>query len=330
MIVVERAPPFLTVQDAGRFGYRSSGVPPAGAMDQWSYGLANVLAGNERNAAALEWAIGGGSLRFEHDTVIGLAGAEIDGLIDEQPIQSPGSFVVRSGQVLKVRGITARRFLYLGLRGGVECPIVLGSRSTYLPGSFGGIEGRRLANGDVLAAGATDLPQRHRAHREIQELAGEPDYDAGTVRVIPRLSDAADQRHSSAREADGDSELFSRFAEQRYTVSAASDRMGYRLEADQPLDGARASITSEPVCAGTIQLTPSGQPIVLMADAPTIGGYRIIGTVISCDLPIIAQSLPGRILSFERTSVENAQALLEQRELALSRLVKVASARAGC
>jgi antagonist of KipI len=330
MIVVERAPPYLTVQDAGRFGYRSSGVPPAGAMDQWSYGLANVLAGNQRNAAALEWAIGGGSLRFEHDTAIGLAGAEIDGLIDEKPIQSPGSFVVRSGQILKVRGITERRFLYLALRGGVECPIVLGSRSTYLPGSFGGIEGRRLMNGDVVASGALALPQRHRAHREIQELGGKPDYNATTVRIIPRAPDEVDQRHSGEQEPDSEWELFARFAEQKYTVATASDRMGYRLEGDRLLEGVRASITSEPVCAGTIQLTPSGQPIVLMADAPTIGGYRIIGTVISCDLPIVAQSLPGRSLRFERISVDKAQALLNERERALSQLVKVASARAGC
>src|SRR5687768_8854003 len=151
MIVVDRAPPYLTVQDAGRYGYRSSGVPPAGAMDQWSLAMANFHAGNERNAAALEWAIGGGSLRFERETIIGFAGAEIDAAIGDKPVQSPGSYAVRSGEVLNIRAITARRFLYLALRGGVECPIVLGSRSTYLPASFGGIEGRRLRKGDVVA-----------------------------------------------------------------------------------------------------------------------------------------------------------------------------------
>ncbi|HYN80389.1 MAG TPA: biotin-dependent carboxyltransferase family protein [Gemmatimonadaceae bacterium] len=326
MIVVDQAPPYLTVQDAGRVGYRSSGVPPAGAMDQWSLAMANVYAGNQRNAAALEWAVGGGALRFEHETIIGLAGAEVDAAIGDRPVQSPGSFVVRSGEVLKVRAITARRFLYLALHGGIECPVVLGSRSTYLPASFGGIEGRRLTNGDVLSSGALALPQRHSVDGGLQESAGEPDYNATTVRVIPRSADAADQRHSGAR--DPDSELFARFVEQQYTVTAASDRMGYRLESAQPLAGARASITSEPVCAGTIQLTPSGQPIVLMADAPTIGGYRIVGTVISCDLPVVAQCVPGRTLRFERVSVEKAHALLEQSERALLRLLRAASAPA--
>lgn len=327
MIVVDRAPPYLTVQDAGRFGYRSSGVPPAGAMDQWSLAMANVYAGNRRNAAALEWAVGGGALRFEHETIIGLAGAEIDASIGDRPVQSPGPFVVRAGEELNVRALTARRFLYLAFRGGIECPVVLGSRSTYLPASFGGVEGRRLRSGDVIRSRAMALPQKHSTHGGLRQSAGEPDYNAATVRVIPRSEDAADQRHSGARDAAGDPELFARFVEQQYTVSAASDRMGYRLESAQPLTGVRASITSEPVCAGTIQLTPSGQPIVLMADAPTIGGYRIVGTVISCDLPIVAQCLPGITLQFERVSVETAHALLEQSERALLSIL-TASARA--
>ncbi|MDP9178185.1 MAG: biotin-dependent carboxyltransferase family protein [Gemmatimonadota bacterium] len=328
MIVVDRAPPYLAVQDAGRVGYRSSGVPPAGAMDQWSLAMANIHAGNQRNAAALEWAVGGGSLRFEHETIIGLAGAEIDAAIGDRPVQSPGSFVVRAGEELKVRAITARRFLYLAFRGGIECPVVLGSRSTYLPASFGGIEGRRLRNGDVVASGALALQQRHSVLGGLEESAGEPDYNATTVRVIPRSADAADQRYPGARDPTGDPELFARFAEQSYTISAASDRMGYRLESAQPLTGEQASITSEPVCAGTIQLTPSGQPIVLMADAPTIGGYRIVGTVISCDVPVVAQCLPGRTLHFERVSVETAHALLVQTERALLQLLTAASARA--
>lgn len=326
MLVVERAPPYLTVQDAGRFGYRSSGVPPAGAMDQWSLAMANINARNPRIAAALEWAIGGGSLRFERETIIGLAGAEIDASVGERPVQSPGSYAVRSGEVLNVRAITARRFLYLALHGGIECPIVLGSRSTYLPAGFGGIEGRRLRSGDVVASGALSSPQRQSVHRRFQEPAVEPDYSAAAVRVIARASLAADQRHPDAQDPAGDSELFARFVEPQYTVSALSDRMGYRLESAQPLIGVRASITSEPVCAGTIQITPSGQPIVLMADAPTIGGYRIVGTVISCDLPVVAQCLPGRTLRFETVTVDEAHALLQVRQRALSQVFTAGSA----
>ena len=296
MLIVERAPPYLTVQDAGRFGYRASGVPQAGAMDQSSLAAANIYAGNDRGAAALEWAIAGGSLRFEHSTTIGLAGADIDAAIDERPVHVNGSTTIRAGETLKIRGITARRFLYIAVRGGLDCPVVLGSRSTYMPASFGGIEGRRLRNGDVLTIGQAPI-EADTDHATIDE--GMPDYEAEAIRIIPRADDS-------------NAELLYRFLEKRFTVSPASDRMGYRLESDQPLDGSRASITSEPVCPGTIQLTPSGQPIVLMADAPTIGGYQIIGTVASCDLPIVAQSLPGRTLRFKSVSVGEAQSLLRR------------------
>ena len=294
MLVVERAPPYLTVQDAGRFGYRASGVPQAGAMDQSSFALANIYAGNRRGAAALEWAIASGSLRFEQDTTIGLAGANVDATIDNKPVERDRTISIHAGQVLTIRGITARRFLYVAVRGGVDCPLILGSRSTYLPASFGGIEGRRLRNGDIVSVGKTPTDAEDKVNEEM------PDYDADTIRIIPRT----DNR---------DDEMLTRFLEQTYTVSAASDRMGYRLESAHPLDGSRASITSEPVCPGTIQLTPSGQPIVLMADAPTIGGYQILGNVASYDLPIVAQSLPGKTLRFESVSVAEAQALLNTR-----------------
>lgn len=325
MIVVERAPPYLTVQDAGRFGYRSSGVPQAGAMDQWSLAMANILAGNQLNAGALEWAIGGGSLRFERDTIIGLAGAEIDAAIDAKPVVANGGMKIRAGQVLRVRGITSRRFLYIAVRGGVDCPLVLGSRSTYLPASFGGIDGRRLATGDVVTIGTASADPAALPSAAAFER-GAPDYDAATVRVISRLSEPPNDQAPDQAEPAGDAELFARFLERSYTVSAASDRMGYRLDSDHPLDGTGASITSEPVCVGSIQLTTSGQPIVLMADAPTIGGYRIIGTAISCDLPIVAQSLPGRAFRFERISVNDAHAMLLQRE----RILRAASESAGC
>jgi len=293
MVVVERAPPYLTVQDAGRAGHRASGVPQAGAMDQWSLAAANAYAGNDKHGAALEWAIAGGSLRFERDTMIGLAGAGIDAAIGDRPVRGNESITARRGETLKVQGITTRRFLYVAIRGGVDCPLVLGSRSTYLPASFGGIDGRRLKTGDVLPTGGA-MTDTGAARGAIDYEM--PDYDAHTIRII-------------AHAADPREELLTRFVEQTFTVSAASDRMGYRLESDQPLDGSRASITSEPVCPGTVQLTPSGQPIVLMADAPTIGGYQVIGTVVTRDLPIIAQSLPGKPLRFRSVSVAEAQAL---------------------
>jgi biotin-dependent carboxylase-like uncharacterized protein len=301
MIVVERAPPYLTVQDVGRPGYRASGVPHSGAMDQWSLALANLLVANQRSAAALEWAIGAGALRFERDAVIALTGAEVEGAIDNAPIRTHCAISVHAGQVLTIHRLVARRFLYVGVHGGVDCPPILGSRSTYLPAAFGGIDGRRLIAGDRLEVGTLAGNSEGTSETSVGVVA--PDYDSRVVRAIAR---------------SGGSEFLMSFLDTTFTVSAASDRTGYRLEGDHVLEADAASITSEPVCAGAIQLTPSGQPIVLMADSPTIGGYCILGTVITCDLPIVAQSMPGRKLRFVSVAVGAAQDELRRRERFLS------------
>lgn len=305
MIVVERAPPYLTVQDEGRHSYRESGVPVGGAMDKWSLAVANVLVGNPRNAAGLEWAIGGGALKFEIDTTIALSGADVEASLDGATLRSFRRVSVRAGQTLTIQRIVGRRFTYLAISGGVASPPVLGSRSTYLPAGMGGIDGRRLKTGDRIPSD-TDYRPPATGYRQPASIPTGPDYDAKEIRVIPI------------------DENFQRFAEREYRVSAASDRMGYRMEPDRPLEGIGASITSEPVCAGAIQVPPDGEPIVLMADSPTVGGYRIIGTVIACDLPVLAQSLPGRSLKFAQISVATAQEELRRRELWLAQVFATA------
>lgn len=291
MIIVERAPPYLTVQDSGRLGYRASGVPRSGAMDRIALAVANLAVGNPADAAALEWAVGGGTLRFERDLMIALAGAEAESTLDGMPVSINSAISVEAGQELTIHRLTARRFLYVAIRGGVDCPVVLGSRSTYLPAALGGIEGRRLMRGDAISIG-----NAFAGMREIDSgrTGPAPDYNSDVIRVIGAT----------------ESRLLESFFDGNYIVSMASDRTGYRLEGDTALDSTDTSITSEPVCAGAIQLTPGGHPIVLMADSPTIGGYRILGTVISSDLPILAQSVPGRRLKFKGISVEAAQRLI--------------------
>jgi antagonist of KipI len=291
LIVVDRAPPYLTVQDAGRTGYRASGVPLSGAMDQWSLARANLFVGNPAGSAALEWAIGGGSLRFEDDTMIALTGADADATVDGTPAPMDAAISVNAGHALTIHRLAMRRFLYVAVRGGVDCPIVLGSRSTYIPAGLGGIGGRRLMRGDAIPIGNSGAIAGEGA---IAPIRPAPDYNADVIRVIGAT----------------ESRLLESFFAGTYTVSLASDRTGYRLEGETALDSAHASITSEPVCTGTIQLPPGGHPIVLMADSPTIGGYRILGTVISTDLPILAQSLPGRRLRFASVSVGAAQRLI--------------------
>ena len=290
MIVVEQAPPYLTVQDGGRAGYRASGVPRSGAMDRWALAMGNFIVGNAADAAALEWAVGGGSLRFESDMTIALTGADAEAALDGTSVGMNEAISVSAGQELAIGRLTARRFLYVAVSGGIDCPIVLGSRSTYLPGGFGGIGGSRLIRGDTIPIGMCAAGDQGGGAPD----GPAPDYNSAVIRVIGVT----------------ESRLLESFFAGMYTVSLASDRTGYRLEGDTALDSADTSITSEPVCPGAIQLPPGGHPIVLMADSPTIGGYRILGTVISIDLPILAQSVPGRDLRFARISVSSAQRLI--------------------
>ena len=317
MIVVERAPPYLTIQDGGRPGYRASGVPPGGAMDQWSLAVANILVGNERDAAGLEWAIGGGSLRFGDDANIAMAGADVEATLGGTPVTTGQQISARAGQVLEIRRIFTRRFLYVAFSGAVNSPPVLGSRSTYLPAALGGIEGRRLMKGDVFLIGKRRFGGKTVAGAIGTSGKAAPDYDAREIRVVT----------TAAAGFPDDNTLFGDFIATSYTISAASDRMGYRLEGNRPLEAAGASITSEPVCAGAIQLPPSGHPIVLMADSPTVGGYRIIATVITCDLPILAQCMPGRSVRFAAVSVGVAQKELRDRENALGNALNDRRAR---
>jgi antagonist of KipI len=327
MIVVERAPAFLTVQDTGRPGFRASGVPHAGAMDQWSLAIANALVGNHPDAAALEWAVGSGTLRFDHEATIALVGAGLEATIDDEPVERNARISVRAGQRLTISRITTHRFLYVAVRGGVDCPRVLGSRSTYQPAGFGGIGGRRLLRDDaILIRSPKTLEGPIDFAFDTTDVS--PDYDAEIVRVISTAAsrytsdlndDSPSEPFAPAKRGD-DADAFENFLRGSYIVSAASDRTGYRLEASPKLEQWGASVTSEPVCAGAIQLPAGGHPIVLMADSPTIGGYRIIATVISCDLPIVAQYLPGRTLRFREVSVSAAQEALRRREEFLKNL----------
>jgi biotin-dependent carboxylase-like uncharacterized protein len=294
MIVVRRAPAYATVQDIGRRGFMSSGVPRAGAMDRPALETLNALLGNDSNAGAIEIALNGGDLEFLEETTFALGGAKADARLDTTPVEAYRAYRANQGDVLTIDSITAGRFLYLAIHPGVMTPLVMRSRSTYLPGAFGGHEGRRLKNGDTLPT--EDSRHQRRRHHVSDPLPNDlrPALAADTIRYVPR-DDVAD------------------FYQSPWVVSPASDRTGYRL-AGRSIEGG-ASITSEPVCPGTIQLPPGGEPIILMADAPTVGGYRILGAVITVDTGILAQAEPGTSVTFNPVSVEAAQrALLSDNE----------------
>jgi antagonist of KipI len=298
VIVIDRAAPYLTVQDDGRRRSRSAGVPRGGAMDSFALAAANALVGNALNAAVLEWGLSGGSVRFHSDCTIALTGARTTATLAGTPAAPLTTISAKKGDELVIERIESGRFLYLAFRGGIDVPIVLHSRSTYLPGKFGGHEGRMLRQGDAIrlreSAGTAPSPGFH----VPAELT--PAYAAGVVHITP------------GPQADLFGDDAWRTLLQEFRVASASDRTGYRLEGPA-LTTSVSALPSEAGCAGAVQVPGDGKPIVVMADAPTVGGYPKIAVVSEADLPILAQRQPGETVRFELIAIEQSQRAARKR-----------------
>lgn len=299
MIAITRAPPYLTVQDTGRMRSRSSGVPRGGAMDVFALQALNAIVGNALDSAALEWALGGGTLRFQSDCVFAIGGARARATLAGQTMPSFTTSHARAGDELTVEQLTAGRFLYIAFSGGIDVPRILGSRSTYLPGRFGGLNGRLIARGDTLAVGPEPTSTPSEGFTCPPELV--PRYESAAVRIT--------------RGPHGD--LFDESAwqtltEVEFTISTASDRTGYKLKG-KALRHAAGNLPSDAGCQGAIQIPGDGTPIVLMADAPTVGGYPKIAVVAEADLPILAQRSPGAVVRFQLVTIEQGQRALKRR-----------------
>lgn len=284
----------MTVQDRGRRRHRSAGVPQSGAMDWLALAAANSSVANRTDAAAIECALGGLILRFDAAMSFAIGGARVEASLSGIPVVNDCLIRAKRGDELKVNAILSGRFYYLALAGGVDVPEILGSRSTYLPGAFGGFNGRRIQAGDTLPVLVPEKPGQASAQKRFLT---NPE-SRGLVRVL-----RGDQS------ALFSAELWRTFLESPFRVTTASDRTGYRL-AGPDLSHDFAELPSEGACPGAVQLPPDGQPIVLMADAPTVGGYPKIAVVITADLPALAQCVPGETVSFAETTTEEAEAAL--------------------
>lgn len=283
-----------TVQDGGRGGYRHLGVGATGALDAYSHAVANLLVGNRRDAAALEITLAGPRLRFERTVRIALCGADIDAHCDGHAIPAWRPVSIQPGATLALGACRRGARAYLAIAGGIDVPMMLGSSSTDLRGGFGGIEGRALIAGDALQVGSdSGFVESLQVARWWIDPSPDIAFDTPTiVRVLPGSDTVASA-----------GALF----DEQWRVAAASDRQGLRLEGEmlRPVDpGERIS---EPVAHGTLQLPPDGQPIVLLADAQTHGGYPRVGHVIRADWPRLAQLRPGDRLRFQ--PCDRAQAL---------------------
>jgi antagonist of KipI len=283
-----------TVQDLGRWGYQSRGVPVSGALDWFSHRLANRLLGNADHAATLEVTMMGPHLRFESETAFAVTGADFRLTLDDTTVDMNRRIEAKAGALLRFgerfRGARA----YVAVSGGIDVPEVLGSRSTHLLTGMGGHHGRALRAGDVLAHG-------NEVGRDFRPMRPKtPPDPIFRLRVIPV-----------------DEKLAASLTAQKFQVSLRSDRMGYRLEgATTPIESAGELISSA-VPTGAIQVPPTGQPILLMNDHATTGGYAIAAVVITSDLPVAAQLAPGDGVEFDACSLETADAELRRREAML-------------
>ncbi|TYP71404.1 biotin-dependent carboxyltransferase family protein [Paenibacillus methanolicus] len=345
-----------TVQDLGRPGLQRFGVTPGGAMDTLAMRMANVLAGNNEREAVLEATMAGPSLAFERDTLLAIAGGDLSPAIDGEPAPMNRPLYVPAGRTLAFgrprRGCRA----YVAVSGGFDVPEAMGSRSTYLRGGLGGYEGRALQAGDRLAIRAPDdLGSRMAAHMSRELSASERPFLAATWSAVglhpwERLVRAAGaepiaagrpgQGRSALAGASGSShaataiirvlpathealfadESLNAIYGEAFAVAPQSDRMGYRLTGTPLRLRQPAELLSEAVAFGTVQVPPDGQPIVLMADRQTTGGYPRIAQVASVDLPLLAQLKPGDRVVFEAITASEAERLLLARERELARL----------
>ena len=282
MITVLAAPPFATIQDLGRLGFRDSGVPVSGLADRESGLALNAALGNDPNAAIIEWAVAGGTLRFDSAATIAMGGADAACSMSGRVMDPWTPTPVAAGDELRVERMNRRRFLLIAVRGGIDIPVVLGSRSTLISAAIGGLDGRRLRNGDVLPVG-------NLIAGPVGVVPAPAQTAAGTVAIHVMRGPQWSLFDDAARNAFTSAEL---------TVSRLSDRSGYRLEGIAMTHSGPASLPSEPTCVGAIQVPDGGEPIVIMHDGPTVGGYPKIAVIRSASLSRFAQLAPGDTVRF--------------------------------
>jgi 5-oxoprolinase (ATP-hydrolysing) subunit C len=313
VLTLERAGALTTIQDAGRRGLRHIGVAVGGAMDDLAYQLANRLAGNRHGEAAIEIALCPVRIRFESHSLVAIAGAPADAALDGVPLPSGWRAPVEPGQVLHVRSVRAGVRVYLAIAGGLDVPIVLGSRSTDLRAGFGGLQGRRLRDGDRVGLGQSGLRPRDRTRVGVEAPPWEP-----TLRVVPgpELAEFTPQTRADLWRCE-------------WTPAPESDRMGLRLNG-ATLERAGAGAGTMPsygVVAGLIQCPASGQPIVLACDAQTTGGYPRLGVVIRADLWKLAQWRPGTAMRLVPVTRDDAVRAWHDRRRFLDRIESGLDAR---
>ena len=292
-----------TIQDIGRYGFSQFGVPPSGALDTFSHRAGNLLVGNHQAEASLETTIMGLKLKALREIVIAITGGDLSPTLNGEPLEMWRTHLLVEGDIIHFKKVQTGCRAYLAASGGLIVPQVMGSRSTYLSGKFGGLDGRALNKGDILFTPEIRSPLSHLGFRFQGDWIPRFDKEA-LLKVIPGPQD----RHFTEKGLQT-------FSSSSYQVTPQCDRMGVRLEGPkiERRSDVEESIISEGLIAGAIQVPGDGKPIIILTELVT-GGYTKIATVISTDLPKVAQLKPGDRVKFVPVSVEEAHQLLREQE----------------
>ncbi len=290
--------PYTTVQDGGRFGFREFGVPPTGCLDRFAHRVANMLVGNRDDAAVLELTLMGGGFQILEEADMAITGADMPVSLCNRSIPAWTKFRVHPGDQLNIGMARSGCRAYLAITGGIDVPEVMNSLSCYAGAGIGGYKGRTLKRGDLIFTNPSEV---------LDEVRSVP------PEWIPSYHGAITLRAIAGPQDDYFTESMAVFFESDFIVSSQADRKGYRLEgppvAIQP--GLPKSIISEPCLAGCVQVPEDGQPIILLGEQ-TVGGYAKIATVISPDLNLVAQAMPGDTIRFQNVNIETANVIVQQ------------------
>ena len=321
-LILQRAGFLTSVQDLGRIGFRQFGVSTSGALDRFAMRVANLLVGNDETAPGLEITLGGLQLRFDHDRIVAWSGGEFDVHVGSRVLPPGHTAFVQAGDELKFGLPKIGCRAWLAISGGIDVPVVLGSRSTDLRANFGGFEGGALRDGDQLSLGKFRRSQAA-AKEAISSWTAPHDW-VSPARLDPTLRFVRGchwERFnpSLAAGALAKEATLQRFTSEAFTVSPDSDRMGVRLDGPELRRTDESDLISEAVAPGTIQVPPSGKPILLLGDCQTIGGYPKIAHVITVDLGMAAQLRAGDHVRFSEVSLADAHRLLLERQRELER-----------
>lgn len=302
-----------TIQDLGRYGSQKYGVIVGGAMDSYSLRAANLLVGNKENEGALEITLFGTALLFEADWVIAITGGDLQAVIDDKKAATWRPILVRKGSILQFKSAINGCRAYVAFAGGIAVPEIMGSKSTYLRAGIGGYKGRALKKEDVIEfAEMNELSQSIFA--KLEKVECDPTWSVNFTKLV-NLQQAQTIRVIRGSEFDRFDENSKRSLFQKsFRLTTQADRMGYRIEGPQLSLERKFELLSEGVTFGTIQVPPNGNPIVLMVDRQTTGGYPKIGQIISADLSSMGQLQPNAVIHFKEISHEEAEKELLAKE----------------